>query len=358
MKAKTKRNIKIGIIVALLLVLAILAYVYFIMLKSGGGIISAKKNTIGKIESIFSIYGPGRGRFPRFVKPMSVATDKDNNIYVSDSGNNRICVFDRDGDFLFEFGEIGVAKPIAGGKATWAPGKFSFPYGIDVEDETGKIFVADMVNGRVQIFDNTGKFLDWFPKEPVKAGKHPTDLYPLALDVHKGKVYVCNPFQIMIFDTSGKLVQAIGMPGTGNSEFDRPNGIAVAEDGSFYVSDSNNLRVQAFDKDGKFRWVVGKPTADGPMAKMDPNRLFGIPRNLKVGPDGNVYIVDGFDFKIKVYSPEGKLLASMGQRGVEDGYFNFPNGIAITQDNIIYIADKENNRVQAIRLNGFEIEKD
>ena len=163
----------------------------------------------------------------------------------------------------------------------------------------------------------------------------------------------------MVFDTNGKLLLDFGMPGTGKGQFDRPNGIAAGNDGSFYVSDSNNLRVQAFDANGKFKWVVGQPGGDGPMSQQnDPKRVFGLPRNLKVGPDGNIYVVDAFDFRIKVFSPQGKMLASMGQRGVDDGYFNFPNGIAITQDAIIYIADKENDRVQAIRLNGFEIEKD
>ncbi|HWJ03838.1 MAG TPA: SMP-30/gluconolactonase/LRE family protein, partial [Verrucomicrobiae bacterium] len=149
-----------------------------------------------------------------------------------------------------------------------------------------------------------------------------------------------------------------GMPGNDNGQFDRPNGIAVANDGSFYVSDSNNLRIQAFDAQGKFRWVKGKPQVEMTGMKKSPDREFGLPRNMKVGPDGNIYVMDAFDYRIRVYTPEGKLLAAMGKRGTEDGYFNFPNGIAITQDKVIYIADKENNRVQAIRLTGFEIEKD
>lgn len=359
MKERSKRNIKISVTVILLLLLALLAYLYFFVLQSGGGIVSAKKTTVGKIESLFSIYGPGRGRFPKFSKPMGVATDKDNNIYVTDSGNNRVCVFDRNGNFLFEFGEFGVANPQPGEKATWAPGKFSYPYGIDIDDATGNIFVCDMVNGRIQIFNSAGTFIDWFPKKPIDSGNHAYELFPLAIDVNQGKVYVTNPYQVLTFTTEGKFLTAIGMPGQEAGQFDRPNGIAAADDGSFYVSDSNNLRLQAFDAKGKSRWIVGKPVPPDQIGimKEDPNRLFGMPRNIRVGPDGNIYLIDAFEFKIKVFDKNGKLLAAMGQRGVEDGYFNFPNGLAITNDSTLYIADKENDRVQAIRLTGFDIEK-
>lgn len=358
MRAKTKKNLKTGIIVLLILIAAILAYMYFVMLKSGGGIVSATKNKVGKIESIFSVYGPGRGKMPRFTKPLAVAVDSENNFYVSDTGNNRICVFDRNGEFLFEFGSFGVAKPQNGEKATWEPGKFSFPYAIDIDDQTGNIFVGDMINGRIQKFTKEGKFLDWFPKDLVKTKSHATDLYPLAIDVKDGKVYVTNPFQVMIFDVNGKYIDSFGMPGKKEGQLDRPNGIAVGDDGSIYVSDSNNLRIQAFDPKGKFKWVVGKPVVqDGSMPKQDKDRVFGLPRNMRIGNDGNIYVIDGFDFRIKVFTPQGKMVGSMGQRGVDDGYFNFPNGIAIAKDGTFYIADKENDRVQAIRLTGLEIEE-
>lgn len=351
---KTKKNQKFfyrTIILILLLALLILAYILFFILPKNGAVVDTKSTTTGKIKFLFSIYGPGIGEHPYFRKPMSVATDKDKNIYVSDSGNNRIAVFNSTGEFLYEFGGHGVAYPEAGLKSNWKPGRFNYPYGIDVDQETGNIFVADMINKRIQIFDNGGRFMDWFPKGPY--GGTAQDIFPTDLAVDKGKVYVCNPYQVVIFDTNGKFVADFGMPGTGKGNFDRPNGIDVGSDGTIYVSDCNNTRVQAFTPQGKHKWTVGAKAG----LDMKQGREFGLPRNVAVGPDGNIYISDAFHFQIKVYSPTGKKLAAMGQRGTDGGTFNYPNGIEVTHDKTVYVADKENNRVQAIQLDGFVIEK-
>lgn len=352
---KTKKNQKFfyrTIILILLIALAILAYILFFILPKGTGLVVSQPSTSGKLKFLFSIYGPGGGKNPYFRKPMSVATDKDKNIYVSDTGNNRVCVFDGTGRFLFEFGDVGVAYPSAGTKANWKPGTFNFPYGIDVDKETGNIFVADMMNKRIQIFDGGGRFLDWFPKKPY--GGTANDIFPTDIAVEKGKVYVCNPYQVVIFDKNGKYINDFGMPGNRNGQFDRPNGIDVGADGTIFVSDCNNLRIQTFSPDGKFKWSYGKKVGIDTHAK---GRLFGLPRNIAVGPDGNVYLSDAFHFQIKVLSPTGKLLAAMGKRGAEGGTFNYPNGIELTHDSTIYVADKENNRVQAIKLDGFVIEQ-
>lgn len=353
-KKNRGRNI---IVVLLLLILLALIYVYFVSLKSGGGIVSARKAKVGKIESLFSIYGPGRGKEPRFSKPMAVALDKDKNIYVTDSQNNRVVVFDSEGSFLYEFGDRGVAVPSTGEKATWKPGLFNYPYGIAIEPESGKIFVADMANHRIQVFNNQGKFLDWFPKNAVKGKGHLTDIFPTAIAIRNNKLYVCNPYQIMIFDTNGKFIKDIGMPGEDPGFFDRPNGIDAGPDGTIYVADSNNLRIQAIDENGKVKWVIGERVEDPTGVKVNPKRIFGLPRNLTVGPDGNIYLMDAFDSQIKVISPKGKIIAEMGKRGTENGMFNLPNGIAMDEDKTIYVVDKENNRVQAVRLDGFAFER-
>lgn len=351
MEKENRKNLT-RVLVALLIVLfIILMYIYFIVLESGGGIVSNSKKKVGKIEFLFGIYGPGRGEFPEFNMPMSVATDKDNNIYVTDAGHNRVCVFNSQGEFEFEFGEKGVAHPIPGDKANWKPGTFSFPYGIAIDDETGNIFVGDMVNERIQVFDSGGKFLDWFPKGPY--GGTASNIFPTDIAVKNGKVYVCSAYQVVIFTTGGKYVTDFGMPGNGVGQLDRPNGIDVGDDGTIYVADSNNIRLQAFTERGKVKWVVGKPTAVGAGIEPEKDRVFGLPRNIAVGPDGNIYVADAFHFQIKVFSPQGKQLAAMGKRGIGDGEFNFNNGIVLTRDSIIYIVDKQPGRVQAIRFTGF-----
>jgi DNA-binding beta-propeller fold protein YncE len=352
-------KIMAGVIIGILVIgLGAFAYMYFFMIpRSGsGGVVSAISKKVGNIDFLFGVYGPGKGDRPRFYKPMAVATDQEENIYVTDSGNNRVVVFNKKGEFLFEFGGNGVAHPIAGVKATWKPGTFDYPYGIDIDRETSNIFVADMANKRIQIFDRRGKFIDWFPKG--KFGGTSDDIFPTDIAVKKGKVYIANPYQVVIFDTKGKFIKDFGMPGREPGNLDRPNGIDVGEDGTIYVADSNNLRIQAFAPDGKVKWVLGKKFGMNDDMKKTPGREFGLPRNISVGPDGNIYIADAFHFSIKVLSPEGKKLAAMGRRGTSDGYLNFPNGIVVTDSKKIYVVEKENHRLQALSFNGFVIDEE
>lgn len=351
MEKENKQNLTRVLAAILITLLCILLYIYFIVLESGGGIVSNSKKKVGRIEFLFGIYGPGRGRFPEFNKPMSVAVDNDSNIYVTDTGNQRVCVFDKNGEFTFEFGSKGVAHPLPGEKATWEPGTFSYPYGIDIDEETGNIFVADMTNQRIQVFDQGGRFLDWFPKGPY--GGAASDIFPTDIAVKHGKVYVCNPYQVVIFTTTGRFLTDFGMPGDQQGQLNRPNGIDVGEDGTIYVADSNNLRIQAFTERGMVKWMVGQPVEEGASINPDKNRVFGLPRNIAIGPDGNIYIADPFHFQVKVLSPAGKKLAAMGKRGVEDGQFNLINGIELTKDSIVYVVDKQPGRVQAIRITGF-----
>jgi DNA-binding beta-propeller fold protein YncE len=84
-----------------------------------------------------------------FAKPTNVAVDQDGNIYVSDTWNNRIQVFDADGNFIRTFGKGGDG-----------PGYFARPKGIAI-DSDGHVWVADAVQDRVQVFTPEGRLLIW-----------------------------------------------------------------------------------------------------------------------------------------------------------------------------------------------------
>ena len=89
--------------------------------------------------------GPGRGEKPLFDKPMAAAWGPGDRIYVADSKNNRIVVFDRSGRYLLQFGGFGIAKPPAGAKVTWKPGQLNYPTGV-ATDTNGDVYVADFNN--------------------------------------------------------------------------------------------------------------------------------------------------------------------------------------------------------------------
>lgn len=344
------RTLVNAIIVILLLALLALMVYYFFFLPRGGGILRTGQKDVGALRFLFAVYGPGVGTVPSFLRPLAVATDAQGNMYVTDTGNSRVCKFNDRGRFIWESGSFGVAKPIGGVPASWKPGMFNYPYGIDV-DEAGNIYVADLENDFVSVLDANGKYLRRFPDPFKYVGKGSSGkgggLAAGAIDVKGEDVYICDKWQIFKMGLDGKFKLQFGMPGQGPGQMERPNGVAAADDGTIYVSDSNNMRLQAYTPQGKIKWTVGKPPAGA--TDLSP-RQFGLPRGIDIGPDKNIYMADTFHFSIQVYSPDGKQLAEVGQRGTGDGEFDFPNDVAMRRDGVIYVVDKGNNRVQALKV--------
>jgi sugar lactone lactonase YvrE len=350
------RTLAMILLITLLLVIAgLLFYLLVILPKMGGGVVQEGKQSIGRLEFLFAVYGPGTGDKPYFIRPMGVAVDSQSNMYVTDMQGDRVCVFNKDGRFLFQFGGFGVAWPQKGYKATWKPGLFNLPDGIDVDDR-GDIYVADSMNQQIQVFDARGKFLRVFPKPWQKFGKggggRGEALFPTALDVHGDEVYICDAYQIVVFKRDGTFVRQFGKPGRSPGGLDRPNGIAVGQDGTVYVSDSNHFRIQAYTPAGKLKWTVGETPATAFDVSQTGSRSFGLPRGMALDGKDNIFIADAFHFAIEAYDKNGKKLGEVGDRGTSPGLFNFPNDIKITNLGVAYIVDRANQRVQAVRIPG------
>ena len=113
--------------------------------------------TIGKPGSKHELTTPGD-----FSRPTNVAVDKDGNLYVTDTFNNRIEIFDADGNFIREFGKAGDG-----------PGYFARPKGIAI-DADGHVWVADAVQDRIQVFTPEGKLLIWMGEHGLLPGQFST----------------------------------------------------------------------------------------------------------------------------------------------------------------------------------------
>ncbi|MBS3956583.1 MAG: 6-bladed beta-propeller [Clostridiales bacterium] len=334
-------------LVVLLVVLALLLNPRALVTEGGA--------PVGGIEPILLIEGPGRGEAPAFNRPLDVAFGINDRIYVVDSDNNRIAVFSRQGRFLFEFGGFGITKPSPGFEATWEEGLLNFPLGIDIDDD-GTVYIADFRNDQIQVFDAEGEFIRRFPDPATRvgagaSGQDGTGIAVTSLAVHDGHVYATDSYQVVVFTTEGEFVRQFGRPGVGPGEFDRPNGIDVTEDGMVVVADSNNSRIQMFTSDGELEWVTGdkrRVTALGASVE-DPDAVFGLPRGVTVLDDGTIAVVDSFEYDIVLLAPDGRILGRHGQRGVQPGELNLPNGISSSGD-LLVVADKENNRIQVLRL--------
>jgi len=341
------------LMLALLLAVALIALIVYLFLLSGSsGLVTLGGQVKAGIQPVLTIEGPGTGQLPRFDRPLGAAFAPDGTIYVADSGNDRICVFDKDGTFLREFGGHGIAKPLPGADTTWEPGTFNFPAGLDV-DAGGNLYVADFRNDQIQVFDSTGTFLRRFPDPTAVVGKgssgqEGTGIAVTDVAVRGDRVYATDEFQIFVFSVEGELLGQFGRPGTEPGEMDRPNGVDVAENGTVYVSDSNNNRVQALSPTGESIWVAGERT---PGLRKESDNPFALPRGLTVLNDESLLVVDAFAFALIEVGVDGVVGASWGERGVEPGQFNFPNSVD-DLDDLLVVADKENDRVQVLRLMG------
>lgn len=127
-------------------------------------------------------------------------------------------------------------------------------------------------------------------------------------------------------------------------------GVGVAPDGTLYVVDILNNQVHAFNADGTPRTVWGR-RGDGPGEFQFNQGDFGF-GDVKVGPDGAVYVAERQGSRIQKFTPDGTFIASWGERGSEPGQFNDPNSLTITPAGEIMVADTGNARIQVFDQDG------
>jgi len=169
----------------------------------------------------------------------------------------------------------------------------------------------------------------------------------IAVDAERGYVYVVDSgnHRIQKFDLEGNFITAWGSNGNGTGQFQEPWGIAVDAEGNVYVADTWNHRIQKFTADGGFINMWGTHGMTEGQAEGQPFRYWG-PRDVAIGPDGNVYITDTGNKRVLKYTPNGKFLGQFGGKGSDKGQLDEPVGIALDAEGFIYVADTWNQRVQ------------
>jgi len=166
------------------------------------------------------------------------------------------------------------------------------------------------------------------------------------------KAVVADPYE-------GKEVKltadrVIGSTGTDPGKFKRPRGIAVAPDGSLYVADTENHRIQHLAPDGTVMQVWGSFAA-GSQTAPAPGGLFNEPWGIAVGPDGSVYVADTWNNRIQKFTPDGKFIKAWGF-GISqtDDPFGFygPRAIAVNAEGHVLVTDTGNKRVVVFDSDG------
>lgn len=250
-------------------------------------------------------FSEGNGDQAQFNSPRGIAIDADGNIYVADSGNDRIRKITANGD----------VSTLAGGTEGFADGtganaQFNGAGGV-ATDLQGNVYVADGGNHRIRKITPSG------------------DVTTLA------------------GSTKG-FADGIG----GNAQFYAPEGIAVDVDGNVYVADKGNHKIRKITPDGIVTTLAG--TTKGFMEGAGDVAQFDTPFKVAVDTRGDVYVTDFFNNKIRKITQSGEVSTLAGStKGLADGegttaQFSAPRGVAVTASGDVFVGDAGNYKLRKI----------
>ncbi|WP_373999179.1 hypothetical protein [Bdellovibrio bacteriovorus] len=367
--------------------------------------IADNSNRIQKFDPLgnwlfsFGSMGFGNGQF-QIVKQIKM--DSSGNIWVLDSGNSRIQKLDANGNWIMSVGGWGNSN-----------GQFDGPAGFYL-DASENIFVLD--KSRLQKFSSSGAFISSTtiaastPAEVRSAtameigasgnmyviqsaanlfSKYDASRTPLfMLGPTAGADSLQNPAGVYIdrnnniwvtevgadrvlkFSPSGVLLLSLGGPGTGNGEFNDPMAVAVASDGSIYVADSLNLRIQKFAADGTYlsQYPIGQIIdmvisnsdilyatrdstkdairfqTDGTILQVYGSGSFATPKGIALDASDNVYVADLTNQTITKFDNANTTSAVISTSGTADGQISGVQDLTVAPNGDLIVLDQ--NRIQ------------
>lgn len=255
----------------------------------------------------------------QFSSPKYATTDSSGNIYVADTGNNRIEIFDKNFNYIDKWGSGGSGN-----------GQFYTPNGVAV-DSMGNIYVADYNNHRVQKLDSTGVYISQCDSSTIGDGLsfYPVDLAVDSLD----NVYVSDSRsnRIVKLNKDGNYLTQWGSKGASRNQFNDPEGIAVDSSGNIYVVDSGNSRIMKFDGTGTYLTEWGTPGQE--------DGQFRSPHGIAIDSSGAIYVTDTGNRRIQKFDSTGSYVTKWVSPENGDGKFQNPVGIVVDSSNNVYVVD-------------------
>lgn len=259
-------------------------------------------------------------------RPQSGVVDEQGRVYVTDISNQAVFVFDQAAGKLLVWNQAEQNK------------NFVTPIGIAI-GAAGQILVVDADLGQVFRLDRDGKPLGSFGQNVLK---RPTGL---ARDARRGRIYVSDTHahDIKVFDDAGALLEVMAQRGDGENELNFPTHLAFGGD-RLYVADTMNARVQIFDADGQSVGSLGKRGLYlGNLTR---------PKGVTVDGSDNVYVIESYYDNLLVFNKQGEFLLPIGGTGQQVGQFYLPAGLWSDSRGRIYVADMFNGRIVIFQFLG------
>ena len=268
--------------------------------------------------------------------PSGVAVNQQGEVVVTEWSGHCLSTFKPNGEKVRSFCTCGSHQDLQS------------PCGVAV-DGNGCILVADYSRHQIKKFTAQGKLLAAVGEE----GNGPLQFYyprGIAVNTTNGRVYVGNDNNsIQILNSDLTHYKTFGRSGSGQGEFDTPWHLACDSKGNVYVADSDNHRIQVFTKEGEFLRMFGKYGKD--KGELD------CPYGIATDHCGRVYVSEHRNHRVSIFTLLGQFITSFAfeekganisfEMAVENpGSFNFPHGLTVDTNGVVYVCSYNNNSVQ------------
>ena len=341
------------------------------------------------------INGEGIGLDAALKNPADLAVDEEGNVYIADTGNNRIVVLDS--EYRLRFTLVGYedavmpasASPADGGQDAETENPFKEPKAVFVTPE-GMIYVGDTMNGRIAVFGPEGNFLEAY-EAPEETLLQDVIYEPSALVVDEyDRIYVISQSSnmgVLSFSSDGQFQGFIGAEKTKGSFWDivmnffrsdeqkarmvqnvptEFNNITIDEKGFLYVTTST------LDTYEQYNTMMTKTGTAHPIKKLNPAGTDVLKRNGTYGPGGDIYytqdvsrfvdvsltgdgvysVLDSNQGKIFTYDQEGNLMYVFGGMGTQLGVFQRPSALAYKGTDLL-VLDSSTGEITVLSRTGY-----
>ena len=239
-----------------------------------------------------------------------------------------------------------IRRSWSGAKRGLSDGQFQTPRAM-VIDQSDRLFIVDKT-GRIQVFDRDGNFVRGWRIPDVKNGKP----CGLGLDLD-GNLLVADThyYRVLTYTVEGELLDKKTFGGTlghGDGQFEFLTDVVMDSKGNYFVGEYGDFdRIQKFTPDGKYDSQFGGHGSD--------EGKFLRPQGIAIDDQDRIWVADACNHRIQVFETRGetvKLIKTWGEPGNEPGQVKYPYGILLDKQGFVYVCEWGNNRIQKFDQDG------
>lgn len=273
----------------------------------------------------FLAYLPDTNADFQLREPRALAVDASANVFVVDTGNNRVLKFNLNSEILASIGGFG-----------WQPETFDRPLDISLKNMLD-VFVADYNNQRIERYDRDLNYIASY----AASESEPENLrfgFPSGVDISRhGELFICDNENNRILKLSafGEPLLSFGDFNWGEGQLRNPSRIDVTANDRVYVSDRDANEIVVYDYYGNYAFRFGKDILKQPAGLLKDTQ--------------GLFVADSGNHRVVIFDHKHQFSFAWGSKGEKAGAFHSPMDVAV-QDNRIFVLDSGNNRVQVFEI--------